>query len=1753
MKKLLLMMLFTVILQILFSISTISKIEESENGIKLAFNSRDIECKFINGKPEFLNSHFFDQINFNNYELPVFNTFIQVPNNHKAEVRLINPVFHTIKGIDLIKVDEDIIVNDYWIYLSDPFIMRNNLLTALSVNPFKYNETESSLTILIEAEIYVDFLPDSRFTISKQIPISKDLKNWLSEAVINYNDNNRIGIATSSLLIIYNQTASPLDVIIPLINWKRQMGWVVNAVSTSVTGSTTSLIKNYIQNAYNNWVNPPEYILIIGRATQTNTVATYTEYYNYSTVGDYKYTLLEGNDIIPDAYIGRLTFSSTDQLTSMINKIIAYEKREGLSANNWYNSALLVADETQSGPATYTCMDYIRNLMLDYNSNTQINLVNAPTFTTQIYSSLNMGVSSFYYRGFNGYSGMTNTDIANLINYGKYPFLSIITCFSGNFGLQSQLSIAEQFMRVGTASLPTGSIGSIGSSCETHTCLNNIMTGSIAYGFYKENLTNQGQALLRAKLGLLACYPQYPHDYIPKNFQSLNLIGDPTVDILIRQPTNIVVQHSYNTNANNGSINVLVTDTESNPVENAKLCLLKGNDELFIVGYTNSNGVFVFSWENTTAGIAILTVTKPNHMTYQANIELNDTPVPFTLTNTNVFNQLFSGKEYSFPITLRNNIYPYLNNVSATFISESQFVTISQGELTFSDVVINQTSTSLQNITLSISKFCPQNIDIPFSLRIQALNGIEQVSYTIYFRANENGPNIQMTEYQINTGDFLPGSLNSLTIKLKNIGSTTANNISAHLQCFNPNVYVTQQTQFYNYLYSGYSGVNASPFIVQINQNVTHGSPLVFFLDVEYNEGASQQHQFTIMAGSPTASSMTGPDEYGYICVADTDNHPAAKPYSWIEINPNLGGSGTILNLIDNDSNGSGSYQNIDIPFTFRFYGVDYNQITICSNGFIMPGNTGSQEWMNWAIPGPMVPRPIIAPFWDDLIISSNSAIVYHNFQDEGMFVVEWSGLRNKYNTGYQETFQVILYYQNVNPSPTSDNSFLYQYKVFNNIDAGTYGTPIIHHGQYASVGIADHTGLVGLQYTYQNLYPPSATTITNNSTLFFTTTQNQNFAPNPIIDNYIFLESIPIFINNQIDCGETIQLKPYIINTGAVILEQSVLTLSTNDDFVTILDGTSYLSNIEPYEIKCSNSWFEFSIAADVPNLHEVLFNIAVSSADNTYNLELRIVVNAPAITFSEIYNDEGVILYLEPQSINNVSIKISNLSTIDVDNAVLTFVNTAEWVINPAQISFTLPSHGDIELDFTLTVTDSASVGNLINILGDLYLHALFIFSFNDHFVVGNLSTIYEQDFNDISGLDGWFLSPGISVVPASIINDSGNEVVLTSSPQYSIYQIITPLLPAYDCQYIELSFKYYNPSSETFNRLYISFDNNSTWYFVSDFSDHFINTIESFGYISSIPENTKHIRFKWQFEVLSNHRDLIVFDDLIVKAVHHPMGYVSGLVTVDMHPENLSQIRIFSNVYPSNFVNPAPDGTYLLPLLQGTYGYLRAEAQGYLPVTINNLNIVSGQNTDTDLNLEYLRKPVNLSYVLNEGIVNLNWDVESFDNNNETRILPSYYKIKIIHNIITINDSTSSQTYQFNIGPSVYHIFVQSAYHDQNNDVYYSMISDELMINNTQNADHILQPYVFSLQQNYPNPFNPKTMISYSLKTKSHTKLEVYNVKGETIIQLLNQEQDAGQYVIEFDGYDNKRKPLPSGVYFYKLTSSNQSITKKMILLK
>lgn len=100
----------------------------------------------------------------------------------------------------------------------------------------------------------------------------------------------------------------------------------------------------------------------------------------------------------------------------------------------------------------------------------------------------------------------------------------------------------------------------------------------------------------------------------------------------------------------------------------------------------------------------------------------------------------------------------------------------------------------------------------------------------------------------------------------------------------------------------------------------------------------------------------------------------------------------------------------------------------------------------------------------------------------------------------------------------------------------------------------------------------------------------------------------------------------------------------------------------------------------------------------------------------------------------------------------------------------------------------------------------------------------------------------------------------------------------------------------------------------------------------------------------------------------------------------------------------------------------------------------------------------------------------------------------------------------------------------------------------LTNVLSIDDNTMPFSFKLNQNYPNPFNPVTSISYQIAEAGKVNISVFNMAGQLVETLVNEQRTPGSYSVVWNAND-----VSSGIYFYKLTTGNKTFTKKMLLIK
>lgn len=251
-------------------------------------------------------------------------TSIRVESN--VNLAPFQPVQLEAEGIDAeFSIDREIYEKDAWfpqspIILHERFQLRDLTLATVEVSPFQYNPVRKELRIYEGLEVSLNH---SEPLTTPSRPISRFFepiyRNLVPNSVLVLEPNYQ----TPSILYIYDSNTTVSFLLQALVDWRHEKGFEVHTASSLVTGTSNSAIQTYIQNAYDTWENPPEFVTIVGDVTGSFGVPAFS-HSGGST--DVPYVHLAGNDYVSDAFVGRISAETTGELGNIIGKLLSYEK-----------------------------------------------------------------------------------------------------------------------------------------------------------------------------------------------------------------------------------------------------------------------------------------------------------------------------------------------------------------------------------------------------------------------------------------------------------------------------------------------------------------------------------------------------------------------------------------------------------------------------------------------------------------------------------------------------------------------------------------------------------------------------------------------------------------------------------------------------------------------------------------------------------------------------------------------------------------------------------------------------------------------------------------------------------------------------------------------------------------------------------------------------------------------------------------------------------------------------------------------------------------------------------------------------------------------------------------------------------------------------------------------------------------------------------------------------------------------------------
>jgi len=1119
---------------------------------------------------------------------------------------------------------------------SEPQILRDYRVVTINVYPFQYDMDGHNLIVNPVIDIQLNF--NSLLSVNELSPlrsISRGFEKIYRGLILNYNEmiTRDTVYQNPVLLVIYGNFNDAIyqTKVNEYVAWKKQKGFKVYSASTATTGTTSANIKTYIQNAYDTWPDRPDYVVLIGDTDGSIAVPTFSSYV------DYQYTWLAGGDNLGDLVIGRISVTSSSDLVTYLGKVMSVERDIDISNAGWLNKMVLVGDTYHSGISTIYTNHYVSDVASEVNPDyTYTTLYNASPSSTSINTAINQGVAFYNYRGYIGMSGWPST-MNNMFNSSKLFHAVFITCNTGTFGGATTTATTESVIRYGTEATLGGAVTAIGmATSSTHTPMNNCLNVGIFHGLYPMGLRDMGSAMLVGKLYLNSVYGVSNPTQALNFAQFCNIMGDPTATVYVGIPNTFIVDAPATIAAGTTNIMVSVSDGNRQIVEGAAVTITNASS-IQIVGYTNEYGYVVLDTPATMSGSYTITVNKDDFKPSQTSLTVNaaggivyDSYIADDDTATGNGDGIVNPGESI-------NLYVSLKNTTASTIFLSGVVNCSDpyvsmqstDRIEFNSIAPNSYGENDNPIIFSVASNCPDDYQFTITLSIEGSLQNWTISVPIVVQTGK----LQMLSYSFvgASGNVVnPGNVFPLTFSLKNIGSANLNGISAILRSYD--VYFEVQDSlgaFGNIAVNSTVSNNSNSFQIYARGTCIDGMTIPLELYLYNASGYCQSIGLTVTIGQTTVNDPLGQDAYGYFIFDQSDSGYLQCPtYSWVPIATAEGGSGTLLSLTDpgsssdeGDQVGAVSIQTVNLPFAFNFYGQSYTRASISSNGFIAFGATQDSDWRNWRLPGPGGPNPMIAVFWDDLQLNTGSGVYTYYNSAMHYYVVEWYNVISGYDRVTPETFQAILYDPIFYPTITNDGQIKLQYKVFNNIDLGDGDT--FPHGNYSTIGIKDHNGTVGLEYTFNNTYPTAAAPLANNKSLFISTRPILSENPHLTILQTNILDPNA---NGYLEPGENSNLSILLRNSGLSPATNVSATLTSTSPYVTINIATASYGNIAAEAIGTPLSNHAITVSSACINGQQIAFTLTITGSGNTWIYNFTLTVNTPVLDFGSFSVNDTV-----------------------------------------------------------------------------------------------------------------------------------------------------------------------------------------------------------------------------------------------------------------------------------------------------------------------------------------------------------------------------------------------------------------------------------------------------------------------------------------------------------------------------------------------
>ncbi len=569
----------------------------------------------------------------------------------------------------------------------------------------------------------------------------------------------------------------------------------------------------------------------------------------------------------------------------------------------------------------------------------------------------------------------------------------------------------------------------------------------------------QGQVLAMAKNAWVP-YADSSNQYDMMRWclYELNCFGDPALPILTEQPIALTVDHPSTVVIGYNNWTVTVTDPTKAPVRGALVCLMTETKDVYLYDTTDASGqVTLHPWPTAAGQAMYVTVTARNHQPYEGTAMVNAPSGPYVMhlrhsmsdaagNNDGVANP---GETVRLPTWVINHGTDPANGVVATLRATGPNGTVTADSTwSYGTIVAGDSAYYAAGFGVYVSPSDTNGSVIPLTLVCRDAN---DSSWSANFCLTVGTGVLAYDGRTIGgNGRLDPNETAGMSISLKNNGLGYAENTQAVLRCSDARITIIDSTAGYGTINpEATGGSETDSFRLSVGA-MPPGTSVGFTLVMRCDGVPERLYSWSETVGdlryAPTPDNQATPM---YYAVEDSDGVSRAPVYAWLEIR----GVGTQLTSLSADDAAAA----VTLPFNFRFYGTNYSQLRVCSNGWIAFGTNSSTEYLNTGIPTTVFNNAAIFPLWDDLNGLSSSApgawVGYYYDAANHRFVVEWDSLVF-WGTSTRLKFQA-MFYDSTTAHPYYD--VVLQYNML--ADRGS-----------SSIGFQQNSA-VGCQLLYNSIY----------------------------------------------------------------------------------------------------------------------------------------------------------------------------------------------------------------------------------------------------------------------------------------------------------------------------------------------------------------------------------------------------------------------------------------------------------------------------------------------------------------------------------------------------------------------------------------------------------------------------------------------------------------------------------------------------------